>query len=754
MSRIDRHLKPFVIAIIFIFALLFGQAMADLALPGYMANIVNIGIQGSGIENSVPEVIRAGEYEKLSLFMTESEQAEVESRYLLLDRNNLPVEDYQEYVEDYPALADQPLYLLDTDDSDSISLLDGIFSRAITGVFALDGTGMPEMPDAPEGAPGMPEGLPGFPEIPEGVDPFEMLAGMTPAERETLFAEMEEQAGAVPDDRFNRSAIFYLVNEYEAIGFNINSIQFNYMFRIGGLMLLITVAGGSLAVIVGYLSARVAAGLARNLRLQLFQRVESFSNTEFDTFSTASLITRSTNDIQQIQMLLVMLFRTVFYAPILGVGGIIRVVSGDASMSWIIAAAVMAMLVMIGIIFVVAVPKFRIIQKLVDKVNLATREMLTGMLVIRAFNTQKHEEAKFDRGNVDLTRVNLFIQRIMVMLMPTMMLIMNGSMILIVWMGAFRVDAGATQVGDLMAFMQYTMQIIMAFLMISTIFIMMPRAIVSIQRINEVLDTEPVIRDPASPQGFPEDVRGYVEFKNVSFRYPNAEEDMLKGISFKAKPGQTTAFIGSTGSGKSTLINLIPRFYDATGGSILVDGVDVREVTQHDLREKIGYVPQKSTLFSGTIESNLRYADEDVDEAVLQKALASAQANDFVKKTERGMGSPVSQGGANLSGGQKQRLSIARALVKKPEIYIFDDSFSALDFKTDSAVRRALKKDTRQSTVLIVTQRLSTIMGAEQIIVIDHGEIVGIGKHKDLMKTCEVYREIAQSQLSKEELGS
>jgi ATP-binding cassette subfamily B multidrug efflux pump len=747
MRKILRHLKPFTFSIIFIFALLFGQAMADLALPGYMADIVNVGIQQSGIENAVPRFLRASEYQKLSLFMTADQQAEVLANYELLDRNQLPDAAYQADVKDYPALADEPLYHLKKLSGEENDRLDAIFApamAAVTGIESLSSGNATAGFQLPSG----------FPQLPAGTDPFTALAGLPTAQRETLLAQFQQQMAGVPAEMQSQGAIVYIIREYEAIGFDIKGLQFSYMFRIGSLMAIITLAGAAASVYVGFLAARVAAGLARNLRLKLFQRVESFSNTEFDTFSTASLITRSTNDIQQIQMLLVMLFRIVFYAPILGVGGVVRVMTTDSGMSWIIGAAVMAMLVMIGMVFIFAVPKFRIIQKLVDRVNLATREMLTGLLVIRAFNTQRHEEQKFDTANVDLTRVNLFIQRVMVMLMPTMMLIMNGAMILIVWVGGHRIDTGATQVGDMMAFMQYTMQIIMSFLMISFVFVMLPRAIVSLQRINEVLDTEPVIRDPSKPAAFTAGVRGQVEFRNVSFRYPNAEEDMLKNISFVAQPGHTTAIIGSTGSGKSTLINLIPRFYDATSGEVLVDGVDVREVTQHDLREKIGYVPQKSSLFSGTIESNLRYADENAAEALLEKSVVSAQAADFILKQEDGMNALVSQGGANLSGGQKQRLSIARALVAEPEVFIFDDSFSALDFKTDSAVRRALKKETNNATVFIVTQRLSTIMGAEQIIVLDHGEVVGMGRHKELMETCEVYREIAQSQLSAEELGS
>jgi ATP-binding cassette subfamily B protein len=548
-------------------------------------------------------------------------------------------------------------------------------------------------------------------------------------------------------------SVAYISAQYKVIGVNISSIQNRYLIRIGSLMLLLTLASAAASITVGYLSARVAAGLGRNLRKQLFVRVESFSNTEFDKFSTASLITRSTNDITQIQMLMVMLFRIAFYAPILGIGGVLKVINADTSMLWIIAAALVAILVMMGVMFIIAIPKFRSMQKLIDKLNLVTREILTGLMVIRAFNTQKHEEERFDKANQDLTKTNLFINRtVLVFMMPAVMFLMNAVMILIIWVGAHQVDAGTMQVGSMMAFMMYAVQIIMAFLFLSIIFVMLPRASVSAQRISEVLETEPVIVDPEKPQKFSVNQKGTVEFRDVAFRYPGAEDDVLKHISFVAKPGQTTAFIGSTGSGKTTLINLIPRFYDVTGGKVLVDGVDVRDVMQHDLRAKIGYVSQKAVLFSGTIESNIKYANENATPAEVAHFAEIAQASDIIAESDQGLATAVSQGGTNLSGGQKQRLAIARALAKKPEMYIFDDSLSALDFKTDRALRQALKKETSDATVLIVTQRVSTVMGADQIVVLDDGEIAGIGTHKDLMATCKVYQEIALSQLSKEEL--
>jgi ATP-binding cassette subfamily B protein len=739
MRKLIKHLRPFVWLIVAIFVLLFAQAMADLSLPGYMANIVNVGIQQNGIDNAVPQVIRVSEFNKVTLFITDSEKAQVMADYVLLDKQTLSASDYAKYVKAYPQLATTPIYKLNTSDKTQITQLDAIFNRSIPVVAAIEKNGLAEYAgDAIQ--------------IPAGVDPFTVIAQLPPAQLDTIRSAASAQLSAVSSTVLKQYSTVYLAAEYKALGMNIGSIQTGYMLRIGMLMLLLTLGSAACSMTVGYLSARIAAGLGRNLRKQLFERVESFSNTEFDKFSTASLITRSTNDITQIQMLMVMLFRVVFYAPIIGVGGIIKVLDADRSMLWIIAAAVGAILTMMIVMFTVALPKFESMQKLVDKLNLVMREILNGLMVIRAFNTQKHEEERFDIANNDLTKTSLFVNRVLVFMMPAMMLLMNGVMVLIVWVGSHQVDAGTMQVGNMMAFMQYAMQIIMAFTMVSMVFVMVPRASVSAVRISEVLETEPVIKDPEKPQKFTSNLRGMVEFQSVSFRYPSAEDDVLKHITFAAKPGQTMALIGSTGSGKSTLINLIPRFYDVTDGRVLVDGIDVRNVTQHDLRDKIGYVSQKAVLFSGTIESNIRYANENATNEEVVKYAETAQALDFVNEGGQGYATVVTQGGTNLSGGQKQRLAIARALAKRPEIYIFDDSLSALDFKTDMALRKALKKETSNATVLIVTQRVSTIMGADQIVVLDNGEIAGIGTHKELMKNCSVYQEIALSQLSKEEL--
>jgi ATP-binding cassette subfamily B protein len=741
MTKLFKHLKPFVWAIIFIFVLLFAQAMLDLSLPGYMANIVNIGIQQDGIANAVPQAVSATEFSHISIFLTSDQINQIKSDYVLLDKQSLSAADYAKYVKTYPALATEDIYKINTTNKKEIASLNTIFSHSLPVVANLEQNAAATFAQF---------GIP----YTSGQDPFAVLAQLPPAQQVALQGAAQTQINAIEPDLLTEYSVAYLTIEYKALGMNTGTIQHRYLFNIGEIMVLITLASAACSVTVGYISARIAAGVGRNMRKQLFVRVESFSNTEFDKFSTASLITRSTNDITQIQMLLVMLFRIVFYAPIIGIGGIFKVLGSANSMLWIIGAAVGALITIMVVMFLIVLPKFRSMQALIDKLSLVMREQLTGLMVIRAFNAQKHEEARFDKANQDLTKTSLFVNRaVLVFLMPTMMFLLNAVMILIIWVGAHEVNAGTMQVGNLMAFMQYAVLIIFAFLMISIVFIMIPRASVSAVRISEVLETEPVIVDPSKPEKFRTDLKGVIEFKDVAFRYPGAEDDVLKHITFTARPGQTTAVIGSTGSGKTTLVNLIPRFYDATGGAILVDGVDVKKVTQHDLRDKIGYVAQKAVLFSGTIESNIKYGNENATAEEVAKYAEIAQATDIIKESEQGYQTLVSQGGTNLSGGQKQRLAIARALAKKPEIYIFDDSLSALDFKTDMALRKALKKETGDATVLIVTQRVSTIMGAEQIVVLDNGEIAGVGTHRDLMKNCKVYQEIALSQLSKEELA-
>ena len=727
------------VPILVIVLFLIGQAVCDLSLPDYTSKVVNVGIQQGGVENPVPDVIRASEMDKLMLLMEESDKNTVLSNYNYLDKASL---------SDKDLTGDEPIYELNTKDKTIIEELSSIFGKPMLVVKGFENDSEETKKIKEEMLANLPPQM-----IQNGdVDMFEVFSLMPKENLSEVRKTIDEKFSAMPDSIITQSAISYVRGEYENLGINTDKLQTNYMFLAGAKMLGIALLSAIATIVVGFLGARVAATLGRNLRSKVFNKVMSFSNTEMDKFSTASLITRSTNDIQQVQMLMVMMLRVVIYSPIIAIGGIIKVTKTNTSMTWIIAVAVIAILSLVMILFIVVMPKFKVVQTLVDRVNLVTREILTGIPVIRAFSTQKYEEKRFDKANLDLTKTNIFVNRVMACMMPAMMLVMNGISVLIMWNGAHGVDSGAMQVGDMMAFIQYTMQIIMSFLMISAISIMLPRAAVCVQRVDEVISTDLIIEDKEQTENFKEDKKGYIEFNNVSFKYPNAEEDVLSDISFVAKPGETTAFIGSTGSGKSTLINLIPRFYDVTEGSIKVDGVDVRNVSQHDLREKIGYVPQKGILFSGTIDSNLRYGREEATDVEIVRAAEIAQAIDFISSKPERFETEISQGGTNVSGGQKQRLSIARAIAKNPEIYIFDDSFSALDFKTDSALRKALKQETSDSTVLIVAQRISTILHADQIIVLDEGKVVGKGTHNELLKNCEVYKQIALSQLSKEEL--
>ena len=756
MLKLRRYTKPFLMSILIIVALLFGQAMCELAMPDYMSDIVNIGINAGGIEDGVPEAIRESEYQKLKVFMEEKEQKLFEKHYTLMT----PASAKQEAKDDYPALKKENVYLLQDIDADTRTAIKHALYGSETIVMgieqAVDKIKDKDAMDSKEVSKEQKEMMEMIQKLPKGVDVFMAMQMMPHEKLQEMKKDMNKVMKAMGESTADTANAQYVRNEYKAMGMDVDAIQYQYLFVKGGLMLFVALGSAVAAVAVGFLAARVAAGFSRDLRKDVFHKVEHFSSAEFNKFSTNTLITRTTNDIQQIQMVLVMILRIVIYAPIIGIGAIIKVIQSNANMTWIIALVIVVILSIMMVAFTTVMPKFKILQKLMDGLNSVVREMLDGMPVIRAFNNQKKEEEKFEEANSKIMKTNMFTARAMSTLMPLIMLVMNSATILIVWVGGHQIDSGSLQVGDMMAFMQYSMQIIMAFMMITMISIMIPRASVAAGRVSEILHTKPSIEDPQAPKHLADDQRGRIEFRNVSFRYPGAEEDVLKNITFTAEPGQTTAFIGSTGSGKSTIINLVPRFYDVPQGAIYVDGVNVKDVTQHELRDHIGYVPQKGTLFTGTIESNLRYAKEDATEEELAKAAEIAQALEFIEEKPERYETAITQGGTNVSGGQRQRLSIARALVKKPEIYIFDDTFSALDFKTDAKLRKALNilcQETK-STVLLVAQRISSIMHAERIVVLDKGEVVGIGNHEELMKSCEVYQEIAYSQLSKEELGN
>jgi ATP-binding cassette subfamily B protein len=746
MLRLTKYLKPYLLAILIAIALLFVQANADLALPDYLSKIVNNGIQQGGVENAVPKAIRQSQMNKLLLFFSADDKTLVLDSYRLVEPT---APDAEQYIKQYPALADGPLYVLKAVDRAKMDSLNSIMGRALVVV-----SGIEQMIADPSKAAalGQASGV-DLSKMPAGTDVFALLAKLPAARLAQISGAIDAKFASLGASMITQMAAAAVRAEYVALGMDAARLQRDYILRIGGLMLLVSLLGGACIIAVGFLASQTSAGVARDIRKQVFKKVESFSSTEFDKFSTASLITRSTNDVTQLQMVIGMIMRMVFYAPIIGVGGVIRALGKSANMWWIIALAVVVLLGLIVVVFAMSLPKFKIMQTLIDRLNLVMREHLSGMMVIRAFNKQDDEGARFDKANRDLTGTSLFVNRVMVTMMPVMMMVMNGLTLGIIWVGAHQIAASTMQVGDMMAFMQYAMQIVMAFLMMSMMFIFLPRAAVSGDRIADVLETELAITDPEDPQPFKEPFSGEIEFQNVSFRYPSALDDVLHDITFTARPGETTAFIGSTGSGKSTIVNLIPRFYDVTGGAIFVDGMDIRQVRQGDLRDKIGFIPQKGMLFSGTIESNLRYADQNASPETLQEAADIAQATEFIVAKPEGFSAEIAQGGSNVSGGQKQRLAIARALVKKPPIYIFDDSFSALDFKTDSALRRALKLKTGDSTVLIVTQRVATVKGADQIIVLDEGRVVGKGTHHELMQSCEAYQEIAYSQLSKEELA-
>ena len=720
-------------ALLAIVAILIVQAYCDLSLPAYTSDIVNVGIQQGGVEDHIPDAISAEDMETLLLFTSEKDGKTVLSAYEKDDKT------YEE----------QAYVLKDTvkEDTDRTEKLSGILAAPMMMAAGFE-SGSDMTADIEEQLKAQ---LP--PEmISEDMTVLDILKMMPQEQKQAFVSEIEKKTEELPDTITEQAAVNYVKEAYADLGIDMDELQFRYLFSTGAKMIGLAFLGMAASVLVGFLSSRVGAAAGRDLRGRVFKKVVGYSSNEFDHFSTSSLITRSTNDIQQVQFIIVMLLRIVLYAPILAIGGIVQVFQTNVSMSWIIGLAVVLIALVVLVLFAVAMPKFKSLQKLVDKVNLVMREILTGLPVIRAFSTEKHEEKRFDKANMDLMKTNLFVNRAMTFMMPIMMLIMNGISVLIMWSGAKGINDGQMQVGDMMAFIQYTMQIIMGFLMICMLSVMLPRAAVAADRVDEVLSSRTVIHGPKTPKKFEEKQKGVLTFDHVSFKYPGADENVLEDITFTAKPGETTAIIGSTGSGKSTLVNLIPRFYDVTDGSIRLDGTDIREVTQHDLRDKLGYVPQKGLLFSGDIASNIMFGNPEGGGQEMKEAAQIAQATEFIEAKPNKYESPISQGGSNVSGGQKQRLSIARAIAKRPEVFIFDDSFSALDFKTDVALRKALKKRTKESTVLIVAQRISTILNAEQIIVLDDGKIAGIGTHKELLRNCEVYKQIAASQLSEKEL--
>lgn len=712
MLNIFRYLKQSWRAVVVILALLVLQASCDLTLPQYTSDLVDVGIQQSGVAHAAPEEMRASTYDDLMVFLTKEAQTEVSQSY---------------------AQTESGAYALTAQGRKNWSRLDELLSMPLIVLSQVEGSTQTDMASV-------------HAMLDAGLLTHEQLLGY-------LTAAQSQMAG-MTGSMLQQRAVQRTQAEYTALGRDLNEMQVQYLLSTGAKMLGITLVMVAASVLVGLLASRVSARVGMELRGQLFQRVVSFGSEEMDRFSTASLITRSTNDIQQIQMVVVMLLRIVLYAPILGIGGVLKVTRTNTGMAWIIGVAVGAILLLVAFLMVVAMPKFKKMQVLIDRLNLVSREILTGLPVIRAFSRETHEEERFDQANRDLMRTQLFTNRAMTFMMPTMMLIMNAITVAIVWFGGHGVDAGNMQVGDMMAFITYTMQIVMSFLMISMVSIMLPRAGVSADRINEVLNTEPAIRDKAKTKDSQRtEWKGEVTFDNVSFRYPDADADVLEHISFTAKPGQTTAIIGSTGSGKSTLLNLIPRFFDVSYGKITLDGVDIRDLSLHKLHELLGYVPQKGVLFSGTIESNLKFGGEQISNQDMEQAADIAQATEFIQSKPEGYLTPIAQGGTNVSGGQKQRLSIARAIAKHPKVFLFDDSFSALDYKTDAALRRALGEQIKDATTIIVAQRISTILHAEQIIVLDEGTVAGIGTHEELMKTCATYQEIARSQLSERELG-
>ena len=807
MGKLLKFLKPYAGAVVAIVCILVVQAYCDLSLPTYTSDIVNVGIQQGGIDETVPDTISKKDLNHLLLLVKSDQQDTVKNAYTKSEKNydykgtvmelKSSVKEDEKKMDELSEILAKPMLLASGFDSGSDmtekienqlrtqmkkqveakqseakaqmeeaqkeaqAKIQEQFSGALAAaqtpeaqaqvqaqMQAAKQQAAAQMQEAQKQAAAQMSEIPDF----DKMDIYEMLDFMGADGRDQLVKQMNKQLNKMQDSIIEQASSVYIKNAYDHVGVDTDKIETNYILNTGGKMLALAFLGMAASILVGLLASRVGAGVGRGLRENVFRKVVGFSNAEFDKFSTASLITRSTNDIQQIQLLIVMILRMVLYAPIMAIGGIWKVFHTNVSMSWIIGLAVAVIVVIVAFLFFVVMPKFKLIQTQVDNLNLVSREILTGLSVIRAFGTQNHEEERFDDANKALTKTNLFVNRAMTFMMPLMMFVMNSITVLIVWVGGHSINDGAMQVGDMMAFIQYTMQIIMAFLMICMISVMLPRAAVSASRVDEVLTSETMIHDPQMPKKIPEAGKGKVVFDHVCFRYPGAEEDVLHDISFTAEPGKTTAFIGSTGCGKSTLVNLIPRFYDVTGGKITLDGEDIKDITQHELREKLGYVPQKAVLFSGDIASNIMYGNPDGSHEEMVEAASIAQATEFIEQTKKKYESPISQGGANVSGGQKQRLSIARAIAKHPDVYIFDDSFSALDYKTDATLRAQLKDKTADSTVMIVAQRISTILHADQIIVLEDGQIVGKGTHKELLKNCDAYYQIASSQLSEKEL--
>ena len=735
MRKLFQFLKPYAPRVLLILCVLVVQAYCDLSLPTYTSNIVNVGIQQSGIDEEIPENISEEEMNRLLLFVSEDDRQDIQDAY----EKSSESFDYDGEVltlKDSVKSDNEKLDAL-TEEMKLPMMLTAGFENGSDTTKQMEGQLKEQMSQ-----------MPGI----EKMSVFDIFGMMNDTQRAAIVDKITKQMDKMPDSILDQSAISYVKSTYEQIGLDTGHMSTVYILKTGAKMLGLAALGMAASILACLMASRVGSKVGRGLRRDTFRKVIGFSNAEFDKFSTASLITRSTNDIQQIQLLTVMILRIVLYAPIMAIGGILKVSKTNVDMFWIIGLAVLLIVMVVAVLFIVVMPKFKIVQNMVDKLNLVSREILTGLPVIRAFHTEKHEEERFDKANKDLTKLNLFVNRAMTFMMPTMMLVMNGITVLIVWVGGHSINDGAMQVGDMMAFIQYAMQIIMSFLMICMISVMLPRAAVSAERVDEVLKSETKIHDPKEPKTLPKNGKGEVAFEHVSFHYPGAEEDVLHDITFTAKPGETTAFIGSTGCGKSTLVNLIPRFYDVTEGKITIDGQDVRDLTQHALRDKLGYVPQKGVLFSGNIASNIMFGNPAGSEQEMTEAAQIAQAVEFIDTKPERYKSPISQGGANVSGGQKQRLSIARAIAKHPDVYIFDDSFSALDYKTDTVLRSALKEKTTDSVVLIVAQRISTILHAEQIIVLDDGKIVGKGTHEELLKTCDAYYQIAASQLSESEL--